>query len=148
MRRPTLTSTEKIAMTQADADQSHAPKDGADYDSTHEVAHPAPRAAQEAQHRTFLLGGDSERGAGVPGGGGDQVFERLRIQRDLELAQAALGVSESALDDLARHGRRVELPCQAAVRRVETIDAPVGGSAAAPGAAPCVQRRDRLPQRP
>ena len=37
MRRPTLTSTEKIAMTQADADQSHAPKDGADYDSTHVV---------------------------------------------------------------------------------------------------------------
>ena len=47
-------------MTQADADQSHAPKDGADYDSTHEVAHPERRfdtaAVRAGYHPDSLYG--------------------------------------------------------------------------------------------
>lgn len=47
-------------MTQADADQSHAPKDGADYDSTHEVTHPERRfdtaAVRAGYHPDSLYG--------------------------------------------------------------------------------------------
>ena len=47
-------------MSQADADQSHAPKDGADYDSTHEVKHPERRfdtaAVRAGYHPDSLYG--------------------------------------------------------------------------------------------